>query len=227
MSSTNKTTNYELSQYIGSDKPTYLGDYNSDMLKIDTQMKANNDLATTAETKADTAQETATTAVEQANTANTNASNAQATGTQALNKALQNEVNINKFNLTRIIDIAKENITVTGAQCTYSTMKIALNDDGSIFKLYGAFTIENFTSSTIAIEFDTPLRPTEAYDINPIGIASWANNDNPERVENLSVNIGTDGKIRIDRYRKSTSMNNLFNILFPCIFFNKQFGDVA
>lgn len=39
MSSTNKTTNYELSQYIGSDKPSYLGDYNSDMLKIDTAIK--------------------------------------------------------------------------------------------------------------------------------------------------------------------------------------------
>lgn len=44
MASTNKTTNYELSQYVGSDKPTYLGDYNSDMLKIDAGMKANADL---------------------------------------------------------------------------------------------------------------------------------------------------------------------------------------
>lgn len=35
-SSTNATTHYELSQYIGSDKPTYLVDYNSDMNKIDT-----------------------------------------------------------------------------------------------------------------------------------------------------------------------------------------------
>lgn len=35
MASTNKTTHYELSQYIGSDKPSYLGDYNSDMGKID------------------------------------------------------------------------------------------------------------------------------------------------------------------------------------------------
>ena len=34
MSSTNKTTNYNLSQYIGSDKPTYLSDYNSDMFEI-------------------------------------------------------------------------------------------------------------------------------------------------------------------------------------------------
>lgn len=43
MASTNKTTNYELSQYVGSDKPTYLGDYNGDMLKIDAGMKANAD----------------------------------------------------------------------------------------------------------------------------------------------------------------------------------------
>lgn len=35
MASTNKTTYYELSQYVGSDKPTYLVDYNSDMSKID------------------------------------------------------------------------------------------------------------------------------------------------------------------------------------------------
>ena len=35
MASTNKTTHYELSQYIGTDKPTYLVDYNQDMGKID------------------------------------------------------------------------------------------------------------------------------------------------------------------------------------------------
>lgn len=35
MSSTNKTTNYKLSQFIGTDKPTFLGDYNNDMQIID------------------------------------------------------------------------------------------------------------------------------------------------------------------------------------------------
>ena len=35
MSSTNKTTNYNLSQFVGTDVPSYLGDYNSDMTKID------------------------------------------------------------------------------------------------------------------------------------------------------------------------------------------------
>lgn len=40
MASTNKTTHYELSQYIGTDKPTYLTDYNQDMDKIDTGIYA-------------------------------------------------------------------------------------------------------------------------------------------------------------------------------------------
>ena len=35
MSSTNKTTNYNLSQFVGTDVPSYLGDYNGDMSKID------------------------------------------------------------------------------------------------------------------------------------------------------------------------------------------------
>ena len=35
MASTNKTANLKLSQYVNSDKPSYLQDYNEDMLKID------------------------------------------------------------------------------------------------------------------------------------------------------------------------------------------------
>lgn len=55
MSSTNKTTYYELSQYIGTDKPTYLGDYNSDMSKIDTGIHEAEDKATTASQNAGSA----------------------------------------------------------------------------------------------------------------------------------------------------------------------------
>ena len=43
MASTNKTANYDLSQFVGTDRPTWLGDYNSDMEKIDARMKANAD----------------------------------------------------------------------------------------------------------------------------------------------------------------------------------------
>lgn len=43
MTATNKTENYELSQFVGSDRPTWLGDYNRDMSKIDAQLKQNAD----------------------------------------------------------------------------------------------------------------------------------------------------------------------------------------
>ena len=39
MASTNKTTNLELSQFLGTDKPAWLTDYNSDMQKIDDGFK--------------------------------------------------------------------------------------------------------------------------------------------------------------------------------------------
>lgn len=49
MSATKKTTNYQLSQFVGSDRPTWLGDYNGDMSKIDRQLKQNaNDIAAAA-----------------------------------------------------------------------------------------------------------------------------------------------------------------------------------
>lgn len=40
MSSTNKTANLELSQFLGSDSPKWLTDYNADMQKIDTAIGA-------------------------------------------------------------------------------------------------------------------------------------------------------------------------------------------
>lgn len=49
MTATNHTENYNLSQFAGTDRPTWLGDYNGDMTKIDTQLKKNaNDIASTA-----------------------------------------------------------------------------------------------------------------------------------------------------------------------------------
>ena len=49
MTATNRTKNYNLSQFTGTDRPTWLGDYNGDMAKIDAQMKANADAIASAE----------------------------------------------------------------------------------------------------------------------------------------------------------------------------------
>lgn len=43
MSATNHTVNYDLSQFAETDRPTWSGDYNGDMAKIDAQMKRNAD----------------------------------------------------------------------------------------------------------------------------------------------------------------------------------------
>lgn len=43
MTATNHTENYGLSQFVGTDRPTWLVDYNGDMAKIDAQMKQNAD----------------------------------------------------------------------------------------------------------------------------------------------------------------------------------------
>lgn len=55
MSSTNKTVTVELSQYVSTDKPTYLVDYNSDMLKIDNAIASDRGDITTAQNTATTA----------------------------------------------------------------------------------------------------------------------------------------------------------------------------
>lgn len=55
MSATNHTTTIGLSQYISTDKPTYLSDYNGDMLAIDNAIAADRDSISTAQNKADTA----------------------------------------------------------------------------------------------------------------------------------------------------------------------------
>lgn len=43
MTATNHTANYNLNQFTGTDRPTWLGDYNGDMAKIDAQLKKNAD----------------------------------------------------------------------------------------------------------------------------------------------------------------------------------------
>lgn len=63
MGATNSTTYYNLSQFIGTDKPAWLQDYNGDMLKIDTAINAAKVAADNAANAASAAQGDATTAL--------------------------------------------------------------------------------------------------------------------------------------------------------------------
>lgn len=119
MASTNKTTGFSLSQFIGTDKPSWLGDYNGDMLKIDTGML---DIKATAEQGNSTATSAASAAAA-----------AQQTANSALTKANQNETeiegikdSINYSNLSVTLNENVEKGENTGVQVIYSKLLTVL-----------------------------------------------------------------------------------------------------
>ena len=239
MASTNKTTNYELSQFLGSDKPAWLSDYNSDMNKIDTQMKANADAATAAGGTASSAataigdltnlSTTVKTSVvaainevdSNADTAQNTANNAVATGTSNTAKinALDSYLNLNNFTTATV--------SASGGT-TSSTVNCASNSDGSLGKIYGNINVTSTTSTTV-LTFDTPLRPNTALTINGIATRAWS--DNPSNPSTFScpsvtsVSIATDGVATIT-ITGSTNGRQSRICLMACLIFAKSFGDI-
>lgn len=99
--STNKTANYELPQFVGTDKPTWLGDFNEAMSDIDTGMHANATAISNMQTDVASATQAASRASQDVSTltgtvntlsgtvtsVQTTANNAQSTANSALNVA--------------------------------------------------------------------------------------------------------------------------------------------
>ena len=111
MSSTNKTANYELSQFLGTDKPAWLTDYNSDMAKIDAGIDGAKDTADGADGKADAANtaigtlanlttDEKSTLVGAINEVDGHADTAQGTATAANTAAQSALTDLAKFNLS-------------------------------------------------------------------------------------------------------------------------------
>lgn len=233
MGATNHTTNYNLPQFVGSDKPTWLGDVNGAMNTIDTQMKNNNDLGTLAKTTADSAQENANTAIGTANQAQLDARGANETASTALQKALTNEANINKFNLS--VEV-RPTLTsnVPGATIRqYSEdmgVKVMRDVSASIFKLYGGFEIycQTNESKVIVTLSDTGLRPNEDYYISPLGALKMGlRPDVPTGVSSpqpFRAKVKTTGQIELE-LDWSNSFTGARVIMFPDLYFNTNFGD--
>lgn len=221
MGATNHTTNYNLPQFVGSDKPTWLGDVNGAMSSIDAQMKANHDLADTAKTTADTALTNAGTALENASTADGKAVNAQTTATSALNKSLQNESDIAKLNLTQFDTYNVSDMSLDYGSISSGSITVATNEDGSVGKIYGQVSIQGDGTHQIRHLTipTTKLRPNAQMTINPCGFLQVANFN----AEACSVTIATNGNIDILLYGYASG--NAIAIIFPCLYFLKDFGD--
>lgn len=240
MASTNKTTHYELSQYVGSDKPTYLTDYNNDMSAIDTgiynaQTKADSayTAAGEADTKAGNAQTTANTAVTNAGTANTNIgtmANLNTTEKSNLVGAV-NEVN-NRLNFTSFKQYtgASADKTIDQGNIVGMNMNIAKTYNGDYAKVYGQIILNTDTSyqttSKVTL-LNTGLTIASEFTVvaNGIIVKRLTNEDRVTYITRCDVTFKTNGNIEIPSGLNLETGNEYNIIIHPSIIQLKSFGD--
>ena len=211
MSSTNKTQNYNLSQYIGSDKPTYLGDYNADMLAIDTQMKLNENNIEVAKTTADTAQERADEGYTLAETANGTAETANGTATTALENSLTNQAKISKLNISGdVLTYSGLDMNINNGNIRqYSNIKIQCNSDKSIIKISGRLWVAVATAGEFTVTIPaTPLRPTNQIKFDSVLITMYNNN-----LTTGDITINPNGDINFSCYSDKVNNDSRVNAL--------------
>lgn len=243
MSSTNKTTNYELSQFIGTDKPAWLGDYNTDMGKIDAQMKVNADAATAASGSASSANSAigtlsnlTTTAktnlVAAVNEVDSNADTAQGTANSASQTAnsnlgkitgIQNYLDISYTTTTPTLSISGGTI-----DSTRSNVYCASNNTGTLGKIYGRISMTT-TGANATVSFATPLRPSSSLSINGIAFVQWTDNQGADvdwsNLGQSTITIATDGTASITI--ANSANNRRWNVLLPaCLIFAQALADV-
>ena len=224
MSSTNKTTYYDLSQYIGTDKPTYLGDYNSDMSKIDAGIHSAVETATTADQTAGSADAKATQLTENVealkgrvgvvegnmlniqekdatqdaaiNSAKQTAESASTTANNALQSANNANIKVDsaKFNGWKSLTNAHSNLSVSDA-------KIMFNRQLNLFALdINVASANGLSQSDIAFKLPVDIpKPTKSTYLNYCGIEGVGDTGVAfERIAIRSILIDTDGYLHIN-----------------------------
>lgn len=237
MASTNKTTNYNLSQFIGTDKPAWLADYNQDMSKIDTGIHTAQTTATGADGKADSnatkigdlttlTTDTKTSLVGAVNEVDAHADTAQNTANSAATAANTANTNIAKFNLAD-----KQTLTPTSnkgsIQNAYTQVQYAGDTTGSVYKLYGRIYIiglENLGGTLNITIGTTPLRPTTSYTVNTGVLLARSYLDGKSDTVPRNFTVNTDGTITLTDTIAS-NLTEMSVILPPCLYFNSDFGD--
>ena len=240
MSSTNKTSNYQLSQFIGTDKPAWLADYNQDMSKIDTQMKSNADASTTnagnitTNTNAigdltDLNTTAKTDLVTSINEVNAKSGTAQGTAESAANNA--NAAKSEADALTRYLSItntAKISPTITGGTTgNINDLYYALNADGTLGKIYGRYRFTKTSTGTATLTLPVAgLNVSEAFTISS-GCFYMVYANNTFTILNArDIRVNTNNTVTIE-FPSTILPNDMVTVWFPpCLYFFTDFGDV-
>lgn len=240
MSSTNKTANYNLSQFIGTDKPAWLTDYNSDMSKIDAGIDAAKDTADAASGAASAASTSigdlttlTTTAktdlVSAINEVDTDAGTAQTSANNAYNLAntanttatgLQNYLTLSS--ITNYSDATDFTVTA-GMTIDAPNITVAKNNTNSLGKIYG--TVWGNVSADgykyITLDLDAGIHPESDIVIYDAGLAIFDDGNHPRPI---TLTIKTTGKIELGIGLNGVGRIRFF--LYPSLYFFTDFGDV-
>lgn len=246
MSSTNHTTNYNLPQFVGTDKPAWLGDINPAMSAIDAQMKLNADAASAASGAAATADGKAVAAGDAASTADSKAVTAQNTADGAVTRinALEQALNLTSFQNMAAADVPAFAPVASQLRTAGFGLTLAQNSDGSIFKFYGDVVYGAVSVSVSIPHVDVPgltgikgyktmimtSTPSKAYFIKNAGeVSTYANNVVTD-TQPIGIAVGSDGYVYFDAttYQGTPQIAAGVEVrysFYPCLFFNKSFGD--
>lgn len=175
MSSTNKTTNYQLSQFIGSDVPAWLVDYNGDMGKIDTAIKGVDTKAEQGIADASTADAKAVQAQTTANTAVTNAETAQNTANSANALATGNASEISDINATLAKGYGSLLLNIQGNTIT-STVSVLGTFTAKPGHMYIACCSGRALPVTNSLFYFTDTTGNNFYGINALSMSPINNN---------------------------------------------------
>jgi hypothetical protein len=165
--STNKTANYELPQFVGTDKPTWLGDINGAMTAIDAGMAENKADIESMDTRVSSAEASASSASQAVTTltgrvatvesgvssATSTANNAQQTATSALNTA--NTANGKADSNTS--DISSLTTRVSTCENNISLFNLNTFTTATLTKVSGNYTIASGSQITVATNSDGSL----------------------------------------------------------------------
>lgn len=240
MSSTNKTTNYELSQFVGSDKPAWLADYNTDMGKIDAGMKGNADAISVTDGKADTNTtnigtlanlntSVKTDIVSAVNEVYTTAGTASSTATQAGQNA--NAAKTEADAVARYLAITqtgKITPAVSGGSIgSLNDMYYALNADGTLGKIYGRLRFTASTTGTITVTFPvSALTTSSQFTIAGASfyVTSGSAGFNVINARDMVVNTNGNCTLTFSGF----SVGDIVTMwLPPCLYFFTDFGDIV
>ena len=247
MSSTNKTTNYDLSQFLGTDKPAWLVDYNGDMGKIDTAIKNAADAATTADGKADTASNNIgtlanltttekSTLVGAINEVDSAVGTAQSTADSAASTASTANTTASGLasylTLSSVSKYTASNMSVTlgggSLSSGNSSITVARNSDGTVAKIYGQLYIWGYGSgyNKVLLNVDTGIKADTAFTITPAGIGINDYDSGAIHANCTDIYVRTDGKLEFSFYADAAASGGLIKLYFdPSIYFIKDYGD--